>query len=318
MECDVTEQFYNDKIYPSLFSVAAITLIIPICLYTKAYIKGTLQSSKSMFYAGFILFLIILIYYISYAMSSSTYCNNGSLHWIFRIPVYYLYTTQGILLLIILFMRLKLIFKGIPSLSLSQTTITIFVILTVTCLAASFSGFTMILFLEMPDIGNIVSAILVFPIYITLVLWLNILFILKLQLVYKRTNTPTTSSSITSEKVFENENDKLVEIITKTSILSFTSTLMIIIFSIFHILTFFILSEHYVLISRLFLIADLQTNFFSILLSYNYFNPWYMKICGNCHAKCHICWNTISQEDVHNLVTELEPRSPSPSSENEM
>ena len=237
-ECDRTKQFYYETIYPTLFSLAAITLIIPICSYTIAYIKGTLQSSKSMFYAGLFLFSIIFIYYISYAISTSSHCNNQSLNGIARIPTYYLYTTQGLLLLIILFMRLKRIFKGIPSLSLSQTTITIFVILTVTCLAASFSGFTMILFLGMPDIGNIVGAILVLPIYITLVLWLNILFIIKLRHVYKRTNTPKTSSSISSEKESGNENDKLVEIITKTSILSFISTLMIIIFYIFYCCVF--------------------------------------------------------------------------------
>ena len=315
VDCGDTEQFYNNIVYPILFAIAAITLLLPIYFYIKAYINQTLKSSKSMFYAGLVFFLNIFIFYVSYATNCGVYCHGIS-HWIVQAPPFYLYTMQAVLLLLILFMRLILIFKGLPSLSLSPWTITIYLILTATCLFAACIGFTMALFLATPQnqgIGFILSS-MALPIYIILVLWLNILFIIKLYRVYK-TSEPTKTGKESGK-----ENDKLVEIITKTTILSMISTLMIFVFSCFYILLFSIGIDKYLLGTRLFLIGDLHTNFMSILLSFNYFNGWYRKLCGNCHWCCVRCWNKISHDDdVMNLVTELgSVESQSPTSRNEI
>ena len=315
-DCGDTERFYNNVVYPILFSTAAITLLLPIYSYIKAYINNTLKSSKSIFYVGLVFFLNIFIFYVSFATNCGVYCHGVS-HWIVEAPPFYLYTMQCVLLLFILFLRLILIFKEMPSLSLSPWTITIYLILTAICLLAACIGFTMELFMErtqMQWIGFILSS-LVAPIYIILVLWLHILFIIKLYRVHKASGEPTKTGKESGK-----ENDKLVEIITKTTILSLISTLMIFVHGCFYILLGSIEIDRYLLITRLFLIGDLHTNFMSILLSFNYFNGWYRKLCGNFHWCCVRCWNKISHDDdVMNLVTELGSlESQSPTSGNEM
>merc|ERR1712083_442101 len=103
---------------------------------------------------------------------------------------------------------------------------------------------------------------------ITLLL-LNGLFIGKLIKVHR------SCSSVHSEQKMNSK--LLLNIITKISILCFSSTCCTFLFAVmyflengFHWLIFYFMTP-------LCLICDLYTNFLSVLLSFSYFNVWYMQ-----------------------------------------
>ena len=116
------------------------------------------------------------------------------------------------------------------------------------------------------------------------VLWLNGLFIFKLIIVYKecRKNLKTHS--------------KLLHTVTRTAILCFASSISAGVFIIIYLIRGSIVSiggdsAHLYLLNHMTFVADLWTNFLSILLSFDYFNVWYMRLCGCCDKRCHLCWD---------------------------
>merc|ERR1712083_577962 len=87
-------------------------------------------------------------------------------------------------------------------------------------------------------------------------------------------------------------HDSLVNIITKTSILCLVSTLCTFLFlSLFTFRGVASESLFYNLSAAVLCIADIYTNYLSVLLSFKRFDAWYRRLCGCCDAKCHLFWN---------------------------
>ena len=124
-----------------------------------------------------------------------------------------------------------------------------------------------------------------------MVIWLNVLFIYKLHLV----------QNSVKNNIHKIKNDKLLYLSTKTTILSIVSTSILLIMMALAVYEWE--SEMvYWLIFAFMLIADLYSNFLCILLSYTYYDKYYIKICGLCHR----CWiKCCKDENIHNLKMEI-------------
>ena len=83
-----------DYVLPILFSLAVISLLPPLYIYIKAYIKNELQTTRLLFYDGLTMFMIIIIYYINYIFAFPFLCHNTELYRTMLIPSDYLYTLQ--------------------------------------------------------------------------------------------------------------------------------------------------------------------------------------------------------------------------------
>ena len=92
----------------------------------------------------------------------------------------------------------------------------------------------------------------------------------------------------TASKESLKNDTKLLNTIIKTTILAFMSTSLLIISAIINYSggIEFGRSMYLDFAGSLIAIADLYSNFLSILLSYNYFDKWYNKMCGYCHSQC--------------------------------
>lgn len=59
-------------------------------------------------------------------------------------------------------------------------------------------------------------------------------------------------------------------------------------------------SPHFHFVAKLMCIIDVYTNVYSVMLSFNYFDPLYIRICGKCHKSCDKCWRVCS--DRNNMI----------------
>ena len=282
-----------DYIIPLVSTVAAISLIYPTFIYLKSYIKGDLKTSKLLFYVGMIFFISIILCYVNHAVLSMFLCHNEALFDTIGIPLFYLYIIQGAALLIILFQRLVLIFrqKRVSKLVISRCTIRIFYSLFASVIGLSVIG-TM-LYVTSSNAQVIVLGvylrILAAIDYIFMMIWLNSLFIHKICRVYAKND----------------QDSELLDITIKTAILCAISTLFTFVYITGRFLYFADIgpfgSLQSYFINRFVFVADLHTNYLSVLLSYNHFNNWYFNLCGCFHSQCVSCWNLCCNEQLKHV-----------------
>ena len=54
-------------------------------------------------------------------------------------------------------------------------------------------------------------------------------------------------------------------------------------------------------------LCDIYTNFICIVLSFNYFNKYYYKLCGKCDSKCHRLWGQCLRKNSEKAEVNLTP-----------
>lgn len=271
-----------DYIIPSLSGIGAISLIYPTYIYVRSYIRGDLKISKWLFHFGFAFFISIILCYVNHAVVSMFLCHNGSIFDAMEIPLFFLYIFQGVTLLAILFQRLVLIFrhKRVSKLAISRCTIRIFYSLFTSVVSSSMIG-TILYASSSGAIYTIAIYLLMLAAiqYLFMMIWLNALFIHKICRIY----------------IKNGQDSELLDMTIKTAILCAISTLLAGVYLIGRFLyltdvgAFGSLQSYFV--NRFVLMADLHTNYLSVMLSYNYFNTWYLNVCGCCHSQCASCWN---------------------------
>ena len=291
-----------DYLLPSVYLFAVITMMPPIYIYISSYIRNKLKSTKLLFYAGLFMFICIPLSLILNAIFCLYRCHNPELGELIAAPRFYIYPIQGIMLTLILFIRLISIFKD-TKFRLSKCTIISYVSMVGFGFISTIIGNTLIQWDKTQFIGFLLWILLGFD-YLFCVIWLNILFLRKVFKVHK------------ASRMNLNNRQKLLNMITKTTILCVMSTSFIIIY----LVVFFVYVgtsdslKYYVMIGFT-LCADLYSNFLSILLSYSYFSGWYEKLCGCCHYKCIQCWSKCSKRDDFELSVHTITMTPTKSNE---
>eukprot|EP01084_Bolivina_argentea_P157555 274536_1 len=207
-------------------------------------------------------------------------------------PLYVtIYCIQSYLLLLLLFFRLYFVFCG-TIYGLSKLTLKIYTILF--CLLPFFFSIAVYQIGIEGRWNNPLMVTIIIIGYIYIIIFastISILFIHKLLIMARSINA---------------NNDSLIIVVTKTSILSFISSFMTIIPPLVLMVIFIkgsdsiyyqTTTQQYIvrfIIDILFAI-DVFTNFICIVLSYKFFNHSYLVICGNLDAKCKEYWFTKSK-----------------------
>ena len=107
------------------------------------------------------------------------------------------------------------------------------------------------------------------------------------------------------------KEQNLVIIMTKTALLSCFSSSTLMLTWIILPFSIFFPSPHLRFVFAMSILLDLLTNFLTILLSYQYFNTFYYKLCGKCHHYCYdLCNNSIGNtKDVQMMKKEAQTSS---------
>eukprot|EP01084_Bolivina_argentea_P083378 150956_1 len=274
-------------IFSILSILAAISIIPGVCAYIKAQIKGNLQVTKPLFYAGIVFFIVSVTAIITFFGAVISYCDHNKLHKVFAMIGPLLYALQTILLIGILFYRLLAIFQD-TVFALRKWISTLFLLLyTITAVIFVFASVMWSISYAISSWSSFVTGILV----IFLIVYLNALFIYKL---------------IKANNNCEQKDQQLIMVITKTALLSFISTFVTLSCAIFFSLGPSIDSIYWGFIRDLLILADEYTNFACVFLSYAYFKRYYEKICSKCDATCRILWSKCMLNHgfkaVHNAV----------------
>eukprot|EP01084_Bolivina_argentea_P077955 141442_1 len=282
---DVTIVFLSYT-FPILSILAVLSIITALHAYIKANIKGDLTVSKPLFYAGMIFFIACCAAIMTFFGSVLSFCGNKNiyrLHHVFAVTAAQLYALQTILLIGILFYRLFSIFKNTSFAFTKRTSISFLSVYTVTMAMLIFASFMWSNMHSISSLSSIVTGVLT----IVLLVFLNSLFINKLMNVHK---------------MCDQNNDGLIKIITKTSLLSFVSTFISLLCFTFIALAPMIDSIYWDFTRNLVILADEYTNFACIFLSYAYFKEYYAKICGGCDKNCGQLWAKCILRNDFNIV----------------
>ena len=291
--CTPEEQHKIMIIWIPLLSVTGTCLLPPIFSFIKAYFEKKLISSKILFCLGLLFYLTICTLFIILSLTWSLYCKiNKDLSKPqdpFRVNI--IYTFQSAILVTILFTRLVSIFKGTElaiSTIVKVTFMTLTVILVLNSIAVDI--FAEIVHESYTDMTTYMY-LLGFLLYITEFLWLNILFLYKL---YKLNKTDNVGQ------------DKMVlKIMIKTTVLSVLSSISSFLTMIVTAIAIAFGDESFYVqtFAVIFGIIDLYTNFYSVLLSYRYYDKWYQMLCGKCCNKFCVCFCYKFKKDIEMMET---------------
>ena len=277
---DVEDRFEviaNHYIEPAISLIIAIIMVILIVIYIKQFVQEPTKLTKTFFYIGLIFFFTIFAAYICLIMVGLLTCTKYyNLYIIFQNGTTQLYVAQTIMLLGILYHRLYFVFhKTCHKLSLLTTRIFVICYL-FTSISFIFAGYMYANYMNTigPSIIALVSLLVIF-----MIIFLISLFIYKLLKVYK--------SNEQNAVIKQN----LLNVITKHSLLTFISTFNVILSAISSGLRPVFNSVYWDFFFTVIINIDMFSNFFCIYLSYQYFDPWYKKICSCCHSKCMTFWN---------------------------
>ena len=269
--CDRLQVVYYDWVNPIVFSLAAILTLPWIYIYIKSYIKGDLKIKKSVFYAGILLFVTTFGAFITFLFWVLYKCHHTKISSIFLSIGSQLFSTQFLIVIGIFFYRLYYIFYG-TSLALSK--ITLYITLFLYIISFTVSIVAPLMYTQFPNAIGLIVASLSMVFSICLTIYLAVLFIYKLYSIHKSAKNGTNSQ---------------IQIMTKTSILTFISIFATFIDSISFSLFLFITSQHFHFLSNVIMIADIYTNFLCVIFTYKCFDSYYIKACGRCHNKCQKC-----------------------------
>ena len=284
--CTKQDKIYVHYILLPIISIATFCLIPPIYSFIYAHYKQQLNSTGLLFNFGVVFYIAIFIDLIAFATYWGFICAQNqtlptAVH-IFLDPQY-LYQLQSAVLVTILFNRLVFIFQGTPF-SISKCTIIMFITSTIIYITCA----TIANIIRCDWIAGYLIAIALL-IYIIEIIWLNGLLIYKLYKAYKQMGHNISN------------DPELISMITKTTILTITSTstIFLLMIAVANNVTPFILLW--------FIVIDLYSNFFSVLLSYRYYEKWYNKICGCCHNYCNkgcqYCFARKTNEKIQTPTT---------------
>eukprot|EP01083_Nonionella_stella_P305202 1063836_1 len=172
---------YNDYIFAPITSFAAFSVVVCICIYVKAYIHEKLHTSRSLFYLGMLLFMLVLCGLISYCIQISQHCHNMNIYYFCKFITVTSYSFQNIIMIVVFFYRLMAIFKG-SAFKLSKKAITMFWVFFIPLCILTVFGTILYIY----DISNLVL-VLAGAWTVLLIIALTILFIYKLYKVFKST-----------------------------------------------------------------------------------------------------------------------------------
>eukprot|EP01083_Nonionella_stella_P126576 383202_1 len=298
--CDDNPQLaiiYFDYSLSAMNIICAVSMIPLVYIYTKAYIESNLKSSRRLFVAGLIFFIIVFSLYISRTVWSLVYCNDAKLYETFTQLSLRLYSLHTVILLGILFYRLYTVFTGTAYHLKSWQIKMYLVIYVLTWILLIYSNMEAFKYAATgkglaPYNISIMMGGMTFLFILISTLFLVGLYVHKLVQVHKQAA----------------QNDKLIVAITKTSLLCLISTINGLLTAVFVMLMLAIQSMHWWMITQMITITDIYTNFLCIFLSYRYFHEWYMKLCGCCDAACHRFWiKRMSMKEVPELEIVEEP-----------
>jgi len=262
-----------------------LTLIPAYVVFIMSQMRGRLKISKVYFSSGLLFFTLCLATFVVLVTGNLSDCTEWSVfHVTFTVSAV---LNSGVQLGVvgILYQRLVDIFKDTAmrvGKCLVVTFWIMYVIATVVLLTAA------VLFTVAPDLsGELIAfaAVLV----ISLICWMDALFIFKLVKVYK--NVPKRNGG------------RLLLVITKNCILAVVSTSFT--FAVFSLggLQATTNSYHVFILFAIVVACDLYSNFVCIMLTFSYFNNYYMKMCGGLDRWCSstMTKRVMSKEDQESI-----------------
>lgn len=267
-------------------------IIVSYCLYLigalirHISISKTVESkrqkqSKLVISSKILLFLSIVMSMIIHCVFVGKLCSSDD-DQIYNTMSTFVYLLQSLLMLITWFIRLYSSFKG-TLLQIHRGTMFMFLSMSISLFVfGAIWGFDR----EMihPSLGTdeawlIVAAIMV-AIFMSLLIFCCGMFIYKLIMVYKNLGS----------------DEELIKIITKITILNFTSITVTIALFVPSLIAYN-WSVYWEFLHHFVILINYLSNFLCILLSYRYYRESYDRYCGWMSKKCHSCWfNCITEE----------------------
>lgn len=274
-----------------IHAIASISMIPAICIYISAYFKGHLRTTKPLFYAGLIFFIVCLLFCSLAGFTFTIYCYNKDI-WIIAANIsIQLHSFQLHLLIAILYHRLYLTFKH-TSMPLSQITNFIFwPNWGLSSISATFAAINW----RSHFLDDIIDPSLLQAITTSLMMLLIIilvsLFVNKLYTVYD--NPPD------HDPFFKHA-------IIKLSVLAFISTMCTIFIFIFTTLAAALNMDYWDFIGNMLICIDVCINFICIFLSYRHFGRCYYRVCICCDICCHRIWDSCFYDGDKREMLQLE------------
>eukprot|EP01084_Bolivina_argentea_P011068 20686_1 len=261
------------------------TILLAIILYVifkfrqrNPTISNAAKHTKLLYYFGFAFFLISFITLLLYLIATLLYCSDMQLIWIILYALYTLsYAVQLYSLLLLLFFRIHWIFKS-TMFAFSKYILQGFKILFIV---------TPLLFVASICVYNLnrmhgtIMVGISFLVAIVLVVSITILFVRKLIHVYQN-----------------RDNEELLTVITKTTILTFCSIFITALTNTSVIIAnVIIISIHSLMISHIIAMFDMFSNFMFIALTYKCFQKEYNILFGFIDIKCrNLCYKAVKQQ----------------------
>ena len=250
--------------------------------------KRNKKTSKILFISGSIFFVFSSFGLLATLTNIMSICFHGSdtnyldfNHWIYFIISY---SIQTYFLWLILFLRLKFVFQG-SIFKLSKLTVRIHIIIFIFIPIGAPCLFLILSYIQ----STLIYTILLLIIFVFIIIFsmsLSILFIYKLLNVFK---------------INQKHNSKLLQTISKSTILAIISLSLTFLTPITMLLCFYAIHhsqnenkngertlsmEIATSILAVICLFDVFSNYFCILLSYNCFDGLYRKVCGKFDKKC--------------------------------
>ena len=278
----------GNYIVASFGLIASISILYPLYHFGKAYIKGQLQSTKLLFTSAIILFITIFASFIIIIIEHLLRSSSRNLALLCVLILRWLYILQTIILLGVSFLRIHIVFQG-STYAISKCTIRLFVVFYFVVWLAAIVLFPIYMIVPSSQIYTARIARSVWTSILFIMIWLVSLYIYKLIHFHKSTHHGLPKDT------------KMVEIITKTSLLFIISLLTTVISTalFFFIITLYNADKNnkerhyfmalYLTQSCLF-ILDQLTIFVCIILSFSHYSNEYIKICGRFDSCCYRLW----------------------------
>lgn len=267
----------------NIFNICICCIVsCPVVFVLHQFIKShsMVKTPKYIFVISLFLIIVTLLCLLAWAILLSF--DHQIFNGLFNI----LYTLQYYALLLSLFTRLSDTFRDSAAFSLSHQSIKLFQY-TFICSSSTFIFFAI---MEHQIRGNMLWTALVLFIsafFILSILFVNSSFIHKLFKIYQ----------------LNTQNVKMLTIITKTTVLTFTSIVTSIISPFIIIYRFHV--QSLCAFSDLLITLDVFTNFLCIVLSFNHFDKFYHILCGCLDSKCKsMCTHTLKTDEF--IVTDLD------------
>ena len=273
------------QIWVSIGHVINVILLIStvpiIYKFIKAHVQNEERKTRStllLFYPGLIFFIFTFLAFVMILIVMLYYCSEHQSFYPKLIASFIMfYVLQLYMLLLTLWIRLYYVLHGTFQ-AFSKVTISIMTIIFISILVLSVAGVI---------IYNIYYQIGYWLVYFTLFLLLILIFSVVTMYIYKLL------------VIYKNmmSDAKLIEIITKTTMLTIISIFATLLSPIMLVMQKRTNMNQVIdgqMIQNLVFYSDIYTNFLCIVLSYRYFDTYYIKLCKGTHSCCEKMWYKIA------------------------